>query len=97
MRIGGAGGGRVGIMSSHLLLLMQMTKERPRGSSSRSCQPVTRDCINATHLDLLGEATPGANILVCVKAYRRDSIMPELMSSTVSVLGANEEREVTGQ
>lgn len=38
------------------------------------------------------EATAGANILVCVKAYRRDSIMPELMSSTVFVLGVNEER-----
>lgn len=89
MRIGGVGGG---IVQSRLPLQMQMTKWRPRGSSSRSCQSVTLVRINGTHLDLLGSATAGANILVCVKAYRRDSIMPKLMSSTVFVLGVNEER-----
>lgn len=52
--------------------------------------PVTRGRISATHSDSLGEATAGANILVCAKAYRRDSIMPELMSCTVFVLGVNE-------
>lgn len=52
--------------------------------------PVTRGRISATHSDLLGEATAGANILVCAKAYRRDSIMPELMSCTAFVLGVNE-------
>lgn len=77
------------VVWSYLPLLMQMTNVKAKGFVLWK-PPVTHHCIRAIHSDWLGEVTAGANILVCAKAYRRDSIMPELMSCTVFVLGVNE-------